>query len=82
MPDFHRVAEQRIVAQFESKTITADPLHCQKETARTIVEKGGNYFLQIKGNQPSLLEMARIKPEEAPFLPRSFAGTGAWKPAR
>ena len=60
----------------EGKTVTADPLHCQKATARTIVDKGGDYFLQIKGNQPSLLELARIKPAESPFLPRPPAGTG------
>jgi len=53
----------------EGKTVTADPLHCQKETARAIVEKDGNYFLQIKGNQPSLLELARIKASETPFCP-------------
>lgn len=64
------------------KTVTADPLHCQKDTARAVVEKSGDYFLQIKGNQPSLLELARIKPAESPFLPRPLAGTGASKPAR
>lgn len=61
----------------EGKTVTADPLHCQKQTAHTILDKGGDYFLQIKGNQPSLLELARIKPAESPFLPRHRAGTGA-----
>jgi hypothetical protein len=66
----------------EGKTVTADPLHCQKETARAIVEKDGNYFLQIKGNQPSLLELARIKASETPFLPKYPAGMGASKPAR
>jgi hypothetical protein len=66
----------------EGKTVTADPLHCQKDTARAIVEKGGDYFLQIKGNQPSLLELARIKPAESPFLPRHPPDTGAWKTAR
>jgi hypothetical protein len=66
----------------EGKTVTADPLHCQKETARAIAEKDGDYFLQIKGNQPSLLELARIKPAEAPFLPRPPADTGEWKRER
>jgi hypothetical protein len=66
----------------EGKTVTADPLHCQKETARAIAEKDGDYFLQIKGNQPSLLELARIKPAEAPFLPRPPADMGEWKRER
>ena len=35
----------------DDKLITADPLHCQRKTARIIVEKGGDYLLQIKGNQ-------------------------------
>jgi hypothetical protein len=61
----------------EGKTVTADPLHCQKATAQIIVEKGGDYLLQIKSNQPSLLEMARIKAPEAPFLSRPAADTGA-----
>jgi hypothetical protein len=43
----------------DGKTVTADPLHCQKPTASTIVAKGGEYLLQIKANQPSLLKQAR-----------------------
>jgi hypothetical protein len=42
----------------DNKIITADALHCQKGPARTIVEKGGDYLLQIKGNQPTLLKQA------------------------
>lgn len=42
----------------DGKLITADALHCQKSTARTIGEKGGDYLLQIKGNQPKLLAQA------------------------
>lgn len=40
------------------RTITADPLHCQKPNAAIIVEKGGEYLLQVKGNQPALLKQA------------------------
>lgn len=39
--------------------ITADPLHCQRKTASVIVEKGGDYLLQIKANQPCLLKHAQ-----------------------
>lgn len=42
----------------DNKIITADALHCQKEHGRTIVEKGGDFLLQIKGNQPTLLQQA------------------------
>ena len=43
----------------DGKIITADPLHCQRAHARTIVEKGGDYLLQVKGNQPNLLKQAQ-----------------------
>jgi hypothetical protein len=42
----------------DGKLITADPLHCQRGHARSIVEKGGDYLFQIKGNQPKLLAQA------------------------
>lgn len=79
-----KVAQQLLEAlpSLEGKTITADPLHCQRETARVIVDKGGNYLLQIKANQPSLLEQARVKTPEAPFLSKPVVGTDALKPAK
>jgi predicted transposase YbfD/YdcC len=40
----------------EGKTITADAMHCQKETCRIIQAKGGNYLLGLKGNQSGLYE--------------------------
>ena len=43
----------------DGKTVTADALHCQKATARAIVEKGGDFLLQIKKNQPGLLAQAQ-----------------------
>lgn len=66
----------------DGKLITADPLHCQRAHARTIVEKGGDYLLQIKGNQPNLLQRAQGLDAlpDTPFLPRPKPGTGASKP--
>jgi hypothetical protein len=54
----------------DGKIITADPLHCQRHHARTIVEKGGDYLLQIKGNQPNLLKQAQALDalQHTPFL--------------
>ncbi|MSU65374.1 MAG: ISAs1 family transposase [Opitutus sp.] len=46
------------VPALNDKTVTADALHCQRPPARLIVEKGGDYLLQIKGNQPTLLARA------------------------
>ena len=72
----------RNLPSLEGKTVTADPLHCQKDTARAIIDQGGDYFLQIKGNQPSLLELARTKAPEAPFLPKPPAATVVLKPVK
>jgi predicted transposase YbfD/YdcC len=36
--------------------VTLDALHCQTETVETIVEKGADYVLPVKENQPRLLE--------------------------
>jgi len=47
-------------APLNGKLVTADALRCQKEVARTIVESGADYLLQIKGNQPSLQAHAEV----------------------
>lgn len=52
----------------DGKIITANPLQCQRKTARAIVEKGGDYHLQIKGNQPKLFRRAHARcPQELPM---------------
>jgi len=45
--------------QIKGATITIDALGCQKKIASKIIEKGANYFLGLKGNQPSLHEDAK-----------------------
>lgn len=67
----------------DGKIVTADALHCQRATARVIAEKGGDYLVQIKGNQPHLLQQARALDALAgtPFLSRPKAGTAASKSA-
>ena len=66
----------------DGKIITADPLHCQRAHARAIVEKGGDYLFQIKGNQPNLLKTARGLDalQATPFLPAAKPATDACKP--
>ena len=66
----------------EGKMITADPLHCQRHHARTIVEKGGDYLLQIKGNQPNLRKQAEGLDAlpNTPFLTTTTPVTAASKP--
>lgn len=65
----------------DGKMVTADPLHCQRQHARTIAEKGGDYLLQIKGNQPNLLQRAQGLDalKDTPFLARPNPATGASK---
>jgi hypothetical protein len=62
----------------DGRLVTADPLHCQRGLARTIVEKGGDYLFQIKGNQPRLLKQAEKLGalKDTPFLPTAKAATG------
>jgi hypothetical protein len=38
----------------EGVVFTADALHCQKETAKLIIDTKNDYVLQVKGNQKSL----------------------------
>jgi hypothetical protein len=49
--------------------VTADSLHCQDQTAHLITaEKGGDYVLQVRGNQPTLHAYAQGQLAGAPPL--------------
>jgi hypothetical protein len=63
----------------DGKMITADALHCQRTHAATIVEKGGDYLLQIKANQENLLKKAQALDglKDTPFLTKPERGTDA-----
>lgn len=52
------IAGREILNMFEVKgaIITADAIHCQKETIKQIVEKEGEYIIQIKENQKNLYQ--------------------------
>lgn len=49
-------AVQMLLEQLDIQgaVVTADAMHCQKETAKIIHDKGADYILQVKGNQPTL----------------------------
>ena len=49
-------------------TITIDAMGCQKEIARVIIEKGANYVLMVKDNQPKLLDEIQNYFEQAESL--------------
>lgn len=42
------------------KTVTADAMHCQRETSRRIIQGKGDYLFGLKENQPSLLADVRL----------------------
>ena len=69
---------QRLLASdavdLRGAVITADSLHCQDRTAHSITrEKGGDYILQVRANQPKLEKYAREQLAAAPplFLQRT-----------
>jgi hypothetical protein len=60
-------------------TVTADSLHCQVQTAHIITrQKGGDYVLQIRDNQPTLHQHAQNQLAQArPLFARTTPDTGA-----
>lgn len=49
--------------------VTAGAMHCQRETAQTIQERGGHYILTVKDNQPTLRKRVKALPwKDIPFL--------------
>lgn len=70
--DCEMKAAQRMIRQQEDlsgKVITADPLHCQRETANEIVAKGGEFIFQLKDNQKNARKTAETKTRNlSPFL--------------
>lgn len=44
----------------KSKIITADALHCQKDTVAKIIQKEGDYCLGVKGNQKLLYDDIKL----------------------
>ncbi len=66
-------AAQRMICRerdLSNIVITADALHCQHQTARDIVERGGEFILQVKGNQKSVHAASALQTKDiSPFLP-------------
>jgi predicted transposase YbfD/YdcC len=49
----------------QGAVVTIDAIGCQTEIARTIVEKGGEYVLALKDNQPNLMADVALLFEDA-----------------
>lgn len=48
------------VLNIEDKIITADAMHCQKETCKKITAGKGHYIFGLKGNQKELFENVKL----------------------
>ena len=66
----------RLLAMLDLKgaIVTADAMHCQKKTARQIVDQGGDYLMQVKDNQRTLHEDVKLFFDEA--IDAGWAHTG------
>ena len=42
------------------KVVTADAMHCQRQVAQQVVERGGDYALALKGNQGTLHDEVKL----------------------
>jgi hypothetical protein len=56
---------------WEGRVITGDAIFCQRDLCAEIVELGGDYFFQVKENQPTLLRDIKheFAADEAAFSP-------------
>lgn len=55
-------------ANIKGATITADALHCERESMSLIVENGADFLLQLKANQPNAFERAQAIAASKPPL--------------
>jgi len=50
--------------------VTGDALHCERESMQLVVENDGDFFFQVKGDQPTALaEAERVAAAGSPLLP-------------
>ena len=54
----------------QGATVTADALHCEKESMQMVVENGGDFLFQLKKNAPTAFERTSCFDAGAPPLGR------------
>jgi len=66
--DHEIAAARRLIEELglEGKLFTLDALHCQKETVKAITESGNDVLVQVKANQPKLLDKVTVLAEQTP----------------
>ena len=55
------------------KVVVGDAMFCQRDVCERILDSGGDYFVVVKDNQPTLrrnVQLAFAKAEAFPPLPR------------
>lgn len=68
----------RTAGGLKGRTVSGDALHADTTTSRIIQEEGGEYLLQVKGNQPTLQKTVQRMTQNAPlFAPKSKSDTDA-----
>lgn len=50
------IPRQLRVLELKNCIITIDAMGCQRETAKTIIDRGADYILALKGTQPEMLD--------------------------
>jgi predicted transposase YbfD/YdcC len=60
-------------------TVTIDAMGCQKEIAKTIIERGADYMLGVKDNQPTLAADVAAIFERARQDPQALASMSTWE---
>lgn len=59
--------------------VNIDAMGCQKEIAKKIIDKGGDYLLMVKGNQPGLLKKSAMPSPKGNVL--TCRASSIWMPA-
>lgn len=52
----------------QGATVTGDALHCERECMQLVMEGGGDFLFQLKGNQPTALDNAQKTSAATPPL--------------
>jgi predicted transposase YbfD/YdcC len=67
------IAQLLGLVELKGATVTIDAIGCQKSIAQQIIDRGGDYLLAVKENQPTLHQ--RIQVEMDDLIRRRFQGT-------
>lgn len=52
-------------SDIQGATITADALHCERESMHLVIENGGDFLFQLKNNQPTAFQEAEKRAASA-----------------